>query len=195
MTTDTYTPPDEKDIPSDAKWYVVHTYSGREDRTCKNLLQSIESLDMKEYIFDAVVPKQTVVQMTDGERKEKQITMYPGYLLVRMKMNDEAWFVVRNTPGVTNFISVEDETDGRQKPTPLTEAEAERMIQSSDASNPQVNFGFDQGDVVTIKDGPFADFSGTVDEVMGDKGEVKVTVSFFGQDTPVTLPFLSVEKA
>ena len=182
-------------VPNDANWYVVHTYSGREDRTCENLKQRILSMDVADRIFDAVVPKQTVVQLADGERKSVQKTMYPGYLLVQMIMDDEAWFVVRNTPGVTNFISVEDEFEGRTKPTPLTEEEADRMIIGSSSDSPQVNFGFDRGDVVTIKDGPFSEFSGTVDEVMGDKGIVRVTVSFFGQDTPVELPFLSVEKA
>ncbi len=182
-------------IPRGANWYVVHTYSGREDRTCENLKQRIQSMDVSDRIFDAVVPKQTVVQMMEGERKTVQKTLYPGYLLVHMVMDDESWFVVRNTPGVTNFISVEDDLEGRTKPTPLTKDEASSMISGGDSDSPQVNFGFDPGDVVTIKDGPFTDFSGTVNDVMGDKGIVRVTVSFFGQDTPVELPFLSVEKA
>ena len=110
-------------------------------------------------------------------------------------MNDDSWYVVRNTPGVTNFISVEEGVEGRAKPTPLTDDEAQRMIQGPSSDSPQVNFGFERGDVVVIKDGPFSEFSGTVDEVMGQRGTLRVTVSFFGQDTPVELPFLSVEKA
>ncbi len=182
-------------IPKSARWYVVHTYSGREDRTCQNLKQRIITMDFEDQIFDAVVPKQTVVQMTDGETKEVQKTMYPGYLLVHMLMNDDSWYVVRNTPGVTNFISVEEGVEGRAKPTPLTDDEAQRMIHGPSSDSPQVNFGFERGDVVSIKDGPFAEFSGTVDEVLGHRGTLRVTVSFFGQDTPVELPFLSVEKA
>ena len=184
-----------RSIPNTARWYVVHTYSGREDRTCQNLKQRIVSMDFEDQIFDAIVPKQTVVQMTEGETKNVEKTMYPGYLLVQMVMNDDSWYVVRNTPGVTNFISVEEGVEGRAKPTPLTDDEAQRMIQGPSSDSPQVNFGFERGDVVVIKDGPFSEFSGTVDEVMGQRGTLRVTVSFFGQDTPVELPFLSVEKA
>ena len=194
MTTAT-TPTSIPAIPNSAQWYVVHTYSGREDRTCHNLKQRIITMDFADQIFDAVVPKQTVVQMTDGETKEVEKTMYPGYLLVHMVMNDDSWYVVRNTPGVTNFISVEEGVEGRAKPTPLTDDEAQRMIHGPSSDNTQVNFGFERGDVVSIKDGPFAEFSGTVDEVLGHRGTLRVTVSFFGQDTPVELPFLSVEKA
>ncbi len=192
MTTSTVS---TKTIPNTAKWYVVHTYSGREDRTCKNLQQRIITMDVEDQIFDAVVPKQTIVQMADGETKQVDKTMYPGYLLVHMVMNDNSWYVVRNTPGVTNFISVEDEVEGRARPTPLTDDEARWMIHGGEEENLQVNFGYERGDVVTIKDGPFTEFSGTVDEVLGHRGTLRVTVSFFGQDTPVELPFQSVEKA
>ena len=182
-------------IPNQARWYVVHTYSGREDRTCKNLKQRIVTMDFEHEIFDAVVPKQMVIQMVDGATKEVEKTMYPGYLLVHMVMNDDTWGVVRNTPGVTNFITAEESADGRPNPTPLTDEEAQRMLHGPDDGSQAVNFGFERGDVVLVKDGPFAEFNGTVDEVIGHRGTLRVIVSFFGQDTPVELPFVSVEKA
>ena len=204
---------------SDVRWYVVHTYSGREDKACEDLKQRVETFDVGNYIFDAVVPKQRVVTVTsDGGQKEEDQTMYRGYLLVRMKMpsshdfvagalsrrsaggrvDEEAKYaldVLRNTTGIINFISVEDDRDGTRRPIALTDAEAHAMIMGSGEGDPQINFGFEKGDVVTITDGPFDEFSGTVDEVLFDKGIVRVTVSFFGQDTPVELPFNSVEKA
>ena len=222
MTTETLTAPTPTKARRNtkgAKWYVVHTYSGREDKACENLKQRIETLDVGNYIFEAIVPKQTVVTMTDGERKIEEQTMYRGYLLVRMKMpgshsfsagptrrrrpsddrdNEEAknaLDVLRNTPGVINFISVEDDRDGTRRPIPLTDEEAFAMIHGSSGDSPQIHFGFEEGDVVTITEGPFDEFSGTVDEVLIEKGTVRVTVSFFGQDTPVELPFTSVEKA
>lgn len=225
MTTETQTPPattttttTARRVPKDARWYVVHTYSGREDKACENLKQRIESMDVGDYIFDAVVPKQTVVKMTEGgEPKSEEETMYRGYLLVRMKMPRSHSFdtgptrtrardaedkeeaktaldVLRNTPGVINFISVEDDRDGTRRPIPLTDDEAMAMIHGDQTDSPEISFGFEAGDVVTITDGPFNDFSGTVDEV-AENGKVKVTVSFFGQDTPVELDFTSVEKA
>ena len=204
-------------VPDDARWYVVHTYSGREDKACNDLKERVKALDVGDYIYEAVVPKQTVVKMTDnGEQKTEEETMYRGYLLVLMRMpgsnsllprlmtrsavrqNEEAkaaMDVLRNTPGVINFISVEDDRDGTRRPIPLTDEEADAMITGGDSSSPQIAFGYEPGDVVTITDGPFNEFSGTVDEVQLERGTVRVTVSFFGQDTPVELPFTSVEKA
>ena len=204
--------------PKEARWYVVHTYSGREEKACENLKQRIETLRVNQYIYDAVVPKQTVVKMTEkGEQKTEQEPMYGGYLLVHMLMpqshsfmplsfassqesdaqrseNVRALEVLRSTPGIINFISMEDDRDGVRRPVPLSEEEAEAMIRGG-ADDARINFGFEVGDVVTINDGPFNEFSGTVDEVQIEKGTVRVTVSFFGQDTPVELPFTSVERA
>ncbi len=216
MTTETT---EEKIVPpKEARWYVVHTYSGREEKACENLKQRIETLRVNQYIYDAVVPKQTVVKMTEkGEQKTEQEPMYGGYLLVHMLMpqshsfmplsfassqesdaqrseNVRALEVLRSTPGIINFISMEDDRDGVRRPVPLSEEEAEAMIRGG-ADDARINFGFEVGDVVTINDGPFNEFSGTVDEVQIEKGTVRVTVSFFGQDTPVELPFTSVERA
>ena len=225
MTTETT---QEKIIPpKEARWYVVHTYSGREERACENLKQRIGTLDVTKYIYDAVVPKQTVVKMTEkGEQKTEQEPMYGGYLLVHMLMpqshsfmplsitsseesdeqgalnartldvseNVRALEVLRTTPGIINFISMEDDRDGVRRPVPLSAEEADAMIRGG-ADDARINFGFEVGDVVTINDGPFNEFSGTVDEVQIEKGTVRVTVSFFGQDTPVELPFTSVERA
>lgn len=218
MTTATPEETKKEPPPKEARWYVVHTYSGREDKACENLLQRVQTLDLKKYIFDAVVPKQAVVKMTEkGEQKTEQEPMYGGYLLVHMLMpqtnklislstlsaeesdarqseNVRALEVLRNTPGIINFISMEDDRDGIRRPVPLSKEEAESMIRGGE-DDARINFGFEVGDVVTINDGPFNEFSGTVDEVQIEKGTVRVTVSFFGQDTPVELPFTSVEKA
>ena len=217
MTTETTV--EKKDPKGEARWYVVHTYSGREDKACENLKQRVVTLGVDDFIFDVVVPKQTVVKMTEkGEQKTEQETKYGGYLLVHMIMpqshrlmslsrlatqesekkktgNARALEVLRTTPGIINFISMEDDRDGVRRPIPLSPEEAEAMIRGDDADDARINFGFEVGDVVTINDGPFNEFSGTVDDVLVEKGTVRVTVSFFGQDTPVELPFTSVEKA
>ena len=121
--------------------------------------------------------------------------MYAGYLIVNMEMDDESWYVVRNTPGVTGFISAEDETEKRPKPIPLEQAEVDRIMRRMESNTPRVRIGFDRGDAVRIKDGPFADFMGTVDDVNEERGKMQVLVSFFGRETPVELDFLQVEKA
>ncbi len=176
------------------RWYIIHTYSGHEDRVKKNLDQRIETMDVKDKILDVVVPTEEVIEIKDGERKSVQRKMYAGYLIVQMIMDDESWFVVRNTPGVTGFISAEDERERRPKPVPLEEAEVARILNQMTADQPRVRIGFEKGDSVRIKDGPFADFMGTVDDVSEDQGKVRVLVSFFGRETPVELDFLQIEK-
>ena len=176
------------------RWYIIHTYSGHEDRVKKNLDQRIETMDVKDKILDVVVPTEEVIEIKDGERKSVQRKMYAGYLIVQMIMDDESWFVVRNTPGVTGFISAEDERERRPKPVPLEEAEVDRILNQMTADQPVVRIGFEKGDAVRIKDGPFADFMGTVDDVSEDQGKVRVLVSFFGRETPVELDFLQIEK-
>ena len=121
--------------------------------------------------------------------------MYAGYLIVHMIMDDESWYVVRNTPGVTGFISAEDEREKRPKPVPLEDAEVARIMNRMKSDMPRVRVGFEHGESVRIKDGPFADFMGTVDEVLEDRGKVRVHVSFFGRETPVELDFLQIEKS
>lgn len=206
-------------VKSEARWYVVQTYAGREDSACKQLIDRVSTADAGDSIVDVRVPKQTVVKVTDkGEQKEVQETMYAGYLLVKMVVPESRGFVplsrisavsgtiedkkklvdplelVRETPGIINFISLEDDRDGIRLPVALSEKDSELMISGGDDDG-RINFGFEIGDVVMITDGPFNEFSGTVDEVQFEKGTVRVTVSFFGQDTPVELPFTSIERA
>lgn len=183
------------DVASGARWYIVHTYSGHEDRVKKNLEQRIETMDVKDKIFEVVVPTEEAIEIKDGQRKAIQRKMYAGYLLVNMVMDDESWYVVRNTPGVTGFISAEDEREKRPKPVPLEDAEVQRILSQMKSETPRVRIGFEVGDSVRIKDGPFADFMGIVDGVSEDRGKVRVLVSFFGRETPVELDFLQIEKS
>jgi transcriptional antiterminator NusG len=180
---------------TEPRWYIVHTYSGHEDRVKKNLEQRIQTMDVKHKIFEVVVPTEEVIEIKDGQRKPMQRKMYAGYLLVKMIMDDESWYVVRNTPGVTGFISAEDEREKRPKPVPLEQAEVDRILRQMASDTPRVRIGFGKGDSVRIKDGPFADFMGTVDGVDEERGKVRVLVSFFGRETPVDLDFLQIEKA
>jgi transcriptional antiterminator NusG len=177
-----------------SRWYIVHTYSGQEDRVRKNLEQRIETMDMKNKIFEVVVPTEEEVEIKEGERRTVEKKMYAGYILVHMVMDDESWYVVRNTPGVTGFISAEDEREKRPKPVPLEDAEVDRIMRRMTSEAPRVRIGYEKGDTVRIKDGPFADFVGTVDEVNEERGKVRVHVSFFGRETPVELDFLQLEK-
>jgi transcriptional antiterminator NusG len=182
-------------VAAGGRWYIVHTYSGQEDRVQKNLEQRIETMDMADKIFEVVVPTEEEVEIKEGERRTVEKKMYAGYLLVRMVMDDESWYVVRNTPGVTGFISAEDEREKRPKPVPLEDAEVDRIMRRMKSEAPTVRIGFQKGDSVRIKDGPFMDFIGTVDEVNEERGKVSVHVSFFGRETPVELDFLQLEKA
>ena len=184
----------ENDINDSLRWYIVHTYSGQEDKVQKNLYQRIETMDVKDRILEIIVPTEIEVEIKDGERVEVEKKMYAGYLLVNMFMDDESWYIVRNTPGVTGFISAEDSTENRSKPVPLEQHEVDRIINRMKSEAPRVKIGFETGDGVRIKDGPFVDFMGTVDEVFLDRGKVRVHVSFFGRETPVALDFLQLEK-
>ncbi|MFW6174700.1 MAG: transcription termination/antitermination protein NusG [Chloroflexota bacterium] len=178
-----------------ARWYIIHTYSGQEDRVKRNLEQRIETMDMKDKIFDVVVPTEEKIEIRDGQRHQVHEKMYAGYVLVQMQMDDEAWYVVRNTPGVTGFISAEDERERRPKPVPLEQEEVDRILRQMTAEEEGVRVGYQKGDPVRIVDGPFADFVGTVDAVLEDQGKVRVLVSFFGRETPVELDFLQIQKS
>ena len=179
---------------TEARWYIVHTYSSQEERVKKNLELRVETMDVKDRIFQVIVPTEDEVEIKDGRRKSVPRRVFPGYLIVQMKMDDESWYVVRNTPGVTGFVSAEDEHEGRPKPVPLEEAEVEAIMNQMQSSKPRVRVGFEIGQTVRIKDGPFVDFMGAVDEVYPDRAKVKVLVSFFGRETPVELDFLQIEK-
>ena len=177
-----------------ARWYILHTYSGHEDKVMQNLKQRIENMDLHEIVHDVLVPTEQQIEIKDGERTEVNKKMYAGYLLVKMIMNDDSWFSVRNTPGVTGFVSAEDEVEKRPKPVPLEDYEVDKIMNRMESGTPSVSVGLSQGDSVKIKDGPFAEFLGTVDEVNKERGKVIVHVSFFGRETPLELDFLQVEK-
>ena len=176
------------------RWYILHTYSGHEDKVMQNLKQRIENMDLHEIVHDVLVPTEQQIEIKDGERTEVNKKMYAGYLLVKMIMNDDSWFSVRNTPGVTGFVSAEDEVEKRPKPVPLEDYEVDKIMNRMESGTPSVSVGLTQGDSVKIKDGPFAEFLGTVDEVNKERGKVIVHVSFFGRETPLELDFLQVEK-
>ncbi len=180
-----------KEIP---RWYILHTYSGHEDKVMQNLKQRIENMDLHEIVHDVLVPTEEQIEIKDGERTVVNKKMYAGYLLVKMIMSDDSWFSVRNTPGVTGFVSAEDEVEKRPKPVPLEDYEVDKIMNRMESGTPSVSVGLTQGDSVKIKDGPFAEFLGTVDDVNKERGKVTVHVSFFGRETPLELDFLQVEK-
>lgn len=170
------------------RWYVVHSYSGYENKVKRNLEQRIESMNMRDKIFQVVVPTVEEVELHDGKRRTVERRVFPGYVLVQMIMDDDSWYVVRNTPGVTGFVGTGN------KPTPLSQEEVDRILKRIQAQAPKIRVSFRVGQKVRIIDGPFTDFVGTVDEVDESKGKVKVLVSFFGRETPIELDFLQVEK-
>lgn len=170
-------------------WYVVHCYSGYENKVRHNLEQRIESMGMKEKIFDVVIPTQEEIEVKDGKRKTIERHIFPGYVLVNMILTEESWYIVRNTPGVTGFVGM-----GNQ-PTPLRSEEVSSIIKRMEAEAPIVNVTYKVGEKVRIVDGPFNDFRGTVAEIDQEKSKVRVMVNFFGRETPVELDYLQVEKA
>lgn len=180
---------EEKAAPKGEKaWYVVHTYSGYENRVKKDLEHRIESMGMQDYIFRVVVPTEEEIELKDGRRRTVQRRIFPGYILVEMILTNKSWYVVRNTPRVTGFVGVGN------KPTPLRQEEVERILKRMETETPKVKMTFQPGQRVRITSGPFADFIGTVHEVNPERGKVRVLVSFFGRETPVELDFLQVER-
>jgi len=170
-------------------WYVVHTYSGYENKVKKNLDQRIESMGMQDHIFQVVVPTEEEVEIKDGHRRTVRRRVFPGYVLVEMIMTDDSWYVVRNTPGVTGFVG------SGNKPTPLLQEEVDKIFKRMEVEAPKIKVSFREGQTVRIIDGPFVDFMGTVDAVDANKGKVRVLVSFFGRETPVELDFLQVSES
>ena len=169
-------------------WFVIHTYSGYEERVKKNLEQRIKFMDSGSEILKVVIPTEDEIEVKDGQRRTVTKKILPGYVLVQMKMSDQSWSVVRNTPGVTGFVG------SGGKPTPLEEEEVNQILRQMEAEVPKVKVGFRRGQSVRVTDGPFIDFVGVVDEINTGKGKVKVLLSLFGQETPVELDFLQVEK-
>ncbi|MCE7938918.1 transcription termination/antitermination protein NusG [bacterium] len=181
-------------MPADAQWYVVHTYSGYENKVKRNLEQRIESMAMLDQIFQVVVPVEEEVDIKDGQRRIVERKIFPGYVLVRMLMNDESWAVVRNTPAVTGFVGAAGTDNERVKPTPLRKDEVDKILRRMDSEEPAIRVSFRPGQNVRIVDGPFTDFHGVVDAIDMDRGKVRLMVNFFGRETPVELDFLQVEK-
>ncbi len=169
-------------------WYVIHTYSGYEERVQKNLEQRRNSMDAVEEILKVVIPTEDEIEVKNGQRRTVTKKILPGYVLVQMRMTDKSWSVVRNTPGVTGFVG------SGGKPTPLQEDEVGKILKQMESEAPKVKVGFRRGQSVRVSDGPFIDFVGVVDEINTEKGKVKVLLSLFGQETPVELDFLQVEK-
>jgi len=174
----------------DKHWYIVHTYSGYENKVRESLRQRADALGMAEAIGEVLIPTEDVVEMRDGNRVISKKKFFPGYVLINMELNDATWHVVKNTPKVTGFVG------SATSPVPLTQEEVDRIINqvSVAAEKPKPKFQFQGGDSVRIFDGPFSNFQGSVDEVNNDRATVKVMVTIFGRSTPVELDFLKVEK-
>jgi transcriptional antiterminator NusG len=178
------------EVPDDGRlWYVVHCYSGYENKVRHNLEQRIDTMGMKGKIFDVVVPTEEEIEIKDGKRRTVERRVFPGYILVQMIMAEDSWYVVRNTPGVTGFVGMGNE------PTPLRPEEVNQIVKRMEAEAPRVKVTFTTGQKVRIIDGPFNDFIGTVSDINMERAKVRVMVSFFGRETPVELDFLQVEKA
>jgi len=173
---------------TERRWYVVHTYSGYENKVKTNLEHRIESMAMKDKIFQIVVPTEEEVELKDGHKVTTRRKIFPGYVLVEMIMGEEPWYVVRNTPGVTGFVGTGN------KPIPLQEHEVKTIIKQMKVETPKIKVGFNVGQSVKIIDGPFAEFMGVVDEINAERGKVKVLVSFFGRETPVELDFSQIAR-
>ena len=182
-------PQEEVQVVDDGRaWFVVHSYSGYENKVETNLENRIQSMNMQNKIFQVVVPTEEEIEIKEGHRRKTKRRVFPGYILVQMIMDDDSWYVVRNTPGVTGFVS------SGTKPTPLRPEEADKIFKRMQMEAPKIKVSFREGQTVRIIDGPFADFVGTVEELDLEKGKVQVLVSFFGRETPVELDFLQVQK-
>lgn len=184
ITEDAGTPEEEGEEADNKQWYVIHCYSGYENKVKYNLEQRIESMNMQDKIFQVIVPTEEEIEVRDGKRRTVERRVFPGYVLVQMLMDEESWYVVRNTPSVTQIIG-----------TPLRSEEMQSILKRMEAGAPKIKVTFKPGQKVRVIDGPFADFVGSVDEVNMEKGKVRVMVSFFGRETPVELDLLQVEKA
>lgn len=180
---------DEALAPQDDRsWYVVHCYSGYENKVKHNLEQRIETMRMQSQIFQVVVPTEDEIEVRDGKRRVIERRVFPGYILVQMTLTDDSWFVVRNTPGVTGFVGMGNE------PTPLRPEEVQAIMKRMEAEAPKIKVTFKSGQKVRIIEGPFNEFIGVVDAIDMERAKVRVMVSFFGRETPVELDFLQVEK-
>lgn len=172
----------------DKAWFVIHTYSGYENKVKANLEKRVESMNMGDKIFRIVVPMEDEVQIKDGKRKIVKRKVYPGYVLVEMVLTDASWYVVRNTPGVTGFVGTGN------KPIPLQEKEVEQILQQMGVEEPRPRIDVAVGENIRVTSGPFENFIGSIEEILPDKGKLRVLVSMFGRETPIELDFNQIEK-
>lgn len=178
----------DSELSAKAKWYVVHTYSGHEARVAETLHQRVTTLNQTDKVFELLIPTQDKIQIRHGKKSSVKEKIFPGYLLVKMLLDDDSWLVVRTTAGVTGFVGI------GSKPTPLSAPEVEAIMQFAQMGTPKYKTNFSVGEAVKITDGPFADFLGSIESIDEDAGKLKVLVSIFGRETPVELDFLQVKK-
>jgi len=177
-----------KRYDSQKAWYAIHTYSGYEEKVAESIRQRADSLDMKDKIFQSLVPKEKMIEVKNGKRKVVEKKIFQGYVLVEMKLSEESWYIVRNTPGVTGFVGSGTE------PTPVSDEEIEKIMKRMGRQDPKHKIDFALGEVVSITDGPFKGFDGAISEIDEAKGKLKVLVNMFGRETPVELDGLQVKK-
>lgn len=170
------------------QWYAIHTYSGYEEKVAESIRQRAESLDMKDKIYQVLVPKEKMIEIKNGKRKVVEKRIFQGYVLVQMKLTEDAWYIVRNTPSVTGFVGTGTE------PTPVSNDEIEKILKRMGREEPKHKMDYSVGDVVSITDGPFKGFDGAINEIDEQKGKLKVLVNMFGRETPVELDSLQVKK-
>ncbi|MEW9502702.1 transcription termination/antitermination protein NusG [Jeotgalibacillus marinus] len=172
-------------------WYVVHTYSGYENKVKMNLEKRVETMGMSDKIFRVVIPEEEETEIKDGKAKTVKRKTFPGYVLVEIVMTDDSWYVVRNTPGVTGFVG---SSGGGSKPTPLLPEEVTQLLKQMGMQEKTIEVDFEVGESITVNEGPFANFAGVIEEIDTAKGKVKVLVNMFGRETPVELEFTQVNK-
>jgi transcriptional antiterminator NusG len=177
-----------KQVSRGRRWYVIHTYSGYEESVADNLKQRIESIDMQNKIFDIIIPTEKKIKIKNGKRKTVIEKIFPGYILVSMDMNDDSWYVVRNTPNVTGFVG------SGTTPTPVSETEVQSLLKRMGQEEPKFKIDVSEGSPVKIVDGPFKNFEGKVTSIDEARGKIKVLVSMFGRETPIELDFLQIKK-
>jgi transcription termination/antitermination protein NusG len=172
-------------------WYVVHTYSGYENKVKTNLEKRVESMGMQDKIFRVVVPEEEETDIKNGKKKVIKRKTFPGYVLVELVMTDDSWYVVRNTPGVTGFVG---SSGHGSKPSPLLPDEVEMILKRMGVDEQRIDIDFELGETVQVSEGPFTNFTGSIEEIDKDKGKLKVLVNMFGRDTPVELEFSQIKK-
>ncbi|RJP45768.1 MAG: transcription termination/antitermination factor NusG [Armatimonadetes bacterium] len=171
-----------------ARWYIVHTYSGHENKVAKTLMQRVQAMGLADRILDVLVPTRETIKVRGGKKESIKEKIFPGYIIVKMVLDDESWLLVRTTAGVTSFVGAQN------KPTPIRDEEVDAIVKFVELKEPVFKSAFSVGEAVKITDGPFSDFLGTVESIDESKGKVKVLVSIFGRETPVELDFLQISK-